>query len=551
MAPRGGRDTSTRSARLPPGTPGQGRDRDRDTGRGSGDTAPEPSRPATPGAAAPAARSPPSLRSLPALPAPAPAAAITQGRGCAAYPGPARGRREGEGRRGREREGAKEREWEGEREGERAAARPPAVARCRRARGRGGPALTPAWGAPGRRNPPWWVGGRGAPQVPPGRGGPARPVGAPHMVRRGPPATRAQPGPAPPRSAPAAGSSSRGTAQPREPSGSGRRAPGHAGMGPAMSPLSAAAPPGICWDRPRDRRGHSGHPEHAGISRGASGIPPGSAAAPPGLPPWDHVGIVLGIAGNEPGCHWDPTGIQEGVGAQRDQPRDCRDLLQVSHCTTRISSGLLPGSPGSATGSLKSAQDHQDHAKFTPGITRATPGSALLFSWDLSGIPLSPQCGISLGSPLGSSGSHQEQMGDHGGHTWMSCRAARITRATPGSLVGQAGSYWDLSASHWDHPQDHGNHTWTPTPLGTRSLGLFQASFALKITKIPLFPFTGHFPSSQSLEELLHGMVSEHFRRPSCFYDACSHGILQTTFTASNIEICGISPGLGAWCEQE
>lgn len=265
---------------------------------------------------------------------------------------------------------------------------------------------------------------------------------------------------------------------------------------------------GSCWDRSRHRR------ESAWVSLGSHRDP----------------GRGRGTAGSAAGLPGSPPG----------QP--------LHH---QISSGLLPGSPGSATGSLKSAQDHQDHARFTPGITRATPGSALLFSWDLSGIPLSPQCGISLGSPLGSSGSHQEQMGDHGGHTWMSCRAARITRATPGSLVGQAGSYWDLSASHWDHPQDHGDHTWTPTPLGTRTLGLFQASFALKITKIPLFPFTGHFPSSQSLEELLHGMVSEHFRRPSCFYDAYSHGILQTTFTASNIEISGISPGLGAWCEQE
>lgn len=99
------------SPRAPPGRDGTGKG----TQAGARGTQP-PSRPATPGAAAPAApaaRSPPSPRSLPALPAPAPAAAITQGRGCAAYPGPAGGRREGEGRRDREREGTKEREWEG------------------------------------------------------------------------------------------------------------------------------------------------------------------------------------------------------------------------------------------------------------------------------------------------------------------------------------------------------------------------------------------------------------------------------------------------------
>lgn len=38
---------------------------------------------------------------------------------------------------------------------------------------------------------------------------------------------------------------------------------------------------------------------------------------------------------------------------------------------------------------------------------------------------------------------------------------------------------------------------------------------------------------------------------PAASGDACSHGILQTTFPAANIEISGILPDLGAWCEQE
>ncbi|XP_032918765.1 uncharacterized protein LOC116997774 [Catharus ustulatus] len=209
-------------------------------------------------------------------------------------------------------------------------------------------------------------------------------------------------------------------------------------MGPGMSPLSAAAPPGICW-------AHGGITPEIGEATAGTGSTPESAAVPAGShrdgshrdQPQHHrdfLGSMLGLFQGSPGIGLGVTGIplgpRKGSGAQRDQPRDCRDLLQVSHCITSISSG----SSRSATGSLKSAQDHQAHARLTLGITKATPGD---------------------------------------------------------------------------------------------------------------------FPSSQSLEELLHGMVSEHFRRSSCFYDACSHGILQTTFTASNIEISGISPDLGAWCEQE
>lgn len=154
------------------------------------------------------------------------------------------------------------------------------------------------------------------------------------------------------------------------------------------------------------------------------------------------------------------------------------------------------------------------------------PGMSAGFPWEHSRTG----CRISLGSP-------QEQMGAPGISQYRTGVTPRSTGISPGPH------------QHQQHPQDHTLRS--PAPLGTGSLRLFQAPFTPKITKPPLFPFAGHSPSSQSLGELLHGMLLEHFRRASCSWDACSHGILQSTLIASNIEILGVFPDLGAWCGQE
>ncbi|XP_068032843.1 collagen alpha-1(I) chain-like [Anomalospiza imberbis] len=303
------------------------------------------------------------------------------------------------------------------------------------------------------------------------------------MVRRGPPATRAQPGPAPPRSAPAAGSSSRGTAQRREPSGSGRRAPRHAGIGPGMSPRSAAAPPGVCSAHsgigPRDRRGHSGHRDR-----------------------------------DRPRCHRDPTGISRSttgtfLGPYWDHSRDRRGHARISLGVTGIPPGSRKGSAGhsgisrgTAGMSSRSALHQQELLRITPGSlpgsaigSRTIPGSPLgspgpqqvrpRNSWDLSEIPLGP-CQdwlqdllgttpgilrISPGADGKSPGPCQDELQDcrdHQGYTWITQGKAgtyaifqhptgitpRITEISPGAHQDQ------------QHAQDHTlrSHLDTSTP---------------------------------------------------------------------------------------
>nr|XP_041570212.1 translation initiation factor IF-2-like [Taeniopygia guttata]XP_041570213.1 translation initiation factor IF-2-like [Taeniopygia guttata]XP_041570214.1 translation initiation factor IF-2-like [Taeniopygia guttata]XP_041570215.1 translation initiation factor IF-2-like [Taeniopygia guttata] len=307
------------------------------------------SRPGTPGAAAPAARSP---RSPPALPAPAPAAAITRGRGCAAYPGPAGGRREGGGRRDGERAAAKEREWEGEWEGEWEWAR----AAARRPRGAGGPEAAEGprllrrgvlrvveiphggWAGAGLRKCPQ---AGEAPLAPSGLltwsgGAPPPPAPSPARPRRDPPRPPAPP-PAAPRSA---GSPPGAAAGPR-------RAP--ASRPPV--PPAAAAPPGT-------RAAHGGIAAEitagtgTGIRRGATGTFLGTY--------WDRSRSSPGARRNQPGCHGVPTRSRKGsaghtgisVGLPGSPPGEC--------CTTRISS--------------RSALYHQDLVQVSPAPPASPPG---------------------------------------------------------------------------------------------------------------------------------------------------------------------------------
>lgn len=94
--------------------------------------------------------------------------------------------------------------------------------------------------------------------------------------------------------------------------------------------------------------------------------------------------------------------------------------------------GIIKNSPGSPGPYQNHPWDRQGHTRFS----HAVPGISVGFPWGHTRTGH----GISLGSRLGSSGSHQEQMGDRWRHTQMSCRTARITRAIPASLLGQAGS---------------------------------------------------------------------------------------------------------------
>ncbi|XP_053808292.1 basic salivary proline-rich protein 2-like [Vidua chalybeata] len=243
--------------------------------------------------------------------------------------------------------------------------------------------------------------------------------------------------------------------------------------GPAGSSL------GTRRDRRRDRRGHSGH-RHRDQPRCHR----------------DFLGAILGsfqgsprARQNQPGCHWDPTGIQEGVsGAHRDQPaglpgsppgQPCttrivsrsalhhQDLLQVSPappgsppgqpCTTRISSRsalhqqdllqVSPAPPGSPPGQpctsrifSRSALHHQDLLQVSPappGSPPGSPGPYQAHSWDHQG-----RNRISPGTHGRSPGPHLDELQDcrdHQGCTWI----------TQGQVISHLPSPWESPSMEW------------------------------------------------------------------------------------------------------